>query len=158
MTLRQCSAPLDRYLRAVPQTGSGFARSNNVSAPNCLLALQLIAKYWKYNLFSGDHLLNRLPTPQHTTFTTSFGVTFGTFVCFDLTYRDPAVALVDEGITDFVFSTYWINGHVFTATAIQQAFSRAQNVNLIASNVGVCTSNCGGGKHALSSTLLDRLS
>ena len=48
---------------------------------------QLLAKYWKYNLFSGDFLFNRLNAPVPTTFKSSFGVRFGFFICFDLIYR-----------------------------------------------------------------------
>ena len=42
----------------------------------------LVAKYWKQNLFF-EPVFDVPSEPVFTTFTTDFGVTFGTFTCFD---------------------------------------------------------------------------
>ena len=42
----------------------------------------LVAKYWKQNLFF-EPVFDVPSEPIYTTFTTDFGVTFGTFTCFD---------------------------------------------------------------------------
>ena len=42
----------------------------------------LVAKYWKQNLFF-EPVFDVPSEPMFTTFTTDFGVTFGTFTCFD---------------------------------------------------------------------------
>ena len=42
----------------------------------------LVAKYWKQNLFL-EPVFDAPHEPIFTSFTSDFGVTFGTFICFD---------------------------------------------------------------------------
>lgn len=42
-------------------------------------------------------------------FYTDFGVTFGVFICFDVFFKQPMNSLLDDGVTHFVFPTFWFN-------------------------------------------------
>ena len=75
---------------------------------------ELLAKYHKMHRYLatdciGDgHHEPGGSDPQH--FTTSFGVTFGMLLCYDICFYTPAIQLADtRGIADFVFSTHWEN-------------------------------------------------
>ena len=110
----------------------------------------LLAKYHKTHLFPEDLLyFDRPPSPEMAYFDTSFGVRFGMFICFDIFFQFPSVALVQElGITHFVYSTYWVNtGTVplITAIQMQQAWSRANHAALLASNIGYGYEDSGSG-------------
>ncbi|KAK9504619.1 hypothetical protein O3M35_010915 [Rhynocoris fuscipes] len=107
----------------------------------------LIARYRKYNLF-GEKFLNRTETPDFVTFDTDFGVTFGTFICFDIIFENPAVGLVrDKNITDIVYSTAWFSELPFHAAIQEQnAWAYSNNVNLLASGFNcVNKGNTGSG-------------
>ena len=108
----------------------------------------MIARYHKAHLFGEGQIFDQA-SPVPTTFTTTFGVTFGLFVCFDILYPHPAGDLVKAGITDFIFASWWVNPAPSTNAMIQQqAFSRLNQVNLIASNIGASGANSGGGIYA----------
>ena len=96
----------------------------------------LIAKYHKRNLYGDEIELFNVPSPTpHTVFTTSFGVTFGTFTCYDILYCDPPLELQEMGIRNYIFPTAWGNSFPFyTSTAFQQAWSRRTKSNLLAAN------------------------
>lgn len=68
----------------------------------------IIAVYRKYNLFSEPEVRKPL-RPDVVTFTTDFGVTFGVFICFDLTFAQPVLQMIEDGIKHFVFPTYWFS-------------------------------------------------
>lgn len=54
--------------------------------------------------------MNRQDAPEYVRFTTDFGVTFGTFTCFDIIFEEPAIGLVEKyNVTDFVFPTAWFS-------------------------------------------------
>ena len=82
------------------------------------LAQELLAKYHKMHPYYpsehahciGDgHQQPGLSDP--VTFRTSFGVTFGMAICYDICFHTPAQQLtLDQGVTDVVFSTHWENG------------------------------------------------
>ena len=100
------------------------------------------------------------PGTNPATFTTSFGVTFGQIVCFDLLFRQPGAALaVDDlmhPITDFTFSTLWDNNPglpLAMAPAIQQGWSRMTGSNLLASNGGRGFGGTGSGIYSAGATL-----
>ena len=79
-------------------------------------------------------------------FNTSFGVEFGVFVCYDMTFTSPAEQLVARGIRNFVFSTHWLNEFPLqTATMSQQGWSRFYGANLIASNIADKVKHAGSG-------------
>ncbi|XP_001657370.2 vanin-like protein 1 [Aedes aegypti] len=93
---------------------------------------RVIARYRKFNLF-GEPGINITRWSDITTFDTDFGVTFGTFICFDLMFDEPALQLVRQGITDFIFPTMWFSELPFlTAAQIQQSWAYANNVNFLA--------------------------
>jgi predicted amidohydrolase len=116
----------------------------------------LLAKYHKTHLFPGDYEVFNSPPrdkqPEMVTFKSSFGVTFGMFVCFDIYFRLPATQMAQTtSVTDFVFSTYWVNTAQIPpaiATSVQQAFSRANQVNLLASGIGFGYDYSGSGLYS----------
>lgn len=94
---------------------------------------RVIARYRKYNLFA-EPGINITSWSDAVTFETDFGVWFGTFICFDLMFERPALQLVKQGVTDFIFTTMWFSELPFlTAAQIQQAWAYTHNVNFIAS-------------------------
>jgi hypothetical protein len=108
----------------------------------------LVLKYHKSHLFGGSAVFDEA-MPESASFLSSFGVRFGTFICFDMEYPHPALDLIQAGVTDFLFSSWWVNA-VPSANAVmqQQAWSRLHAVNLIASNTGESSANSGGGIYA----------
>lgn len=68
----------------------------------------VVAKYRKYNLF-GEFTSNKTVTPEVVYFETDFNVTFGTFICFDLTFEIPALTLVRDGVKNYVYNAMWIS-------------------------------------------------
>lgn len=68
----------------------------------------VIARYRKFNLFGEE--VDKPKLPEAVTFETDFGVTFGTFICFDLMFRKPALDMArSKNITDFIFPTMWFS-------------------------------------------------
>lgn len=48
--------------------------------------------------------------PEIVTFDTDFGVKFGTFICFDILFREPAIQLTRvHQVTDIVYPTAWFS-------------------------------------------------
>ena len=104
------------------------------------------AIYHKYHLFGTYPLLNYPKAPEVVKFNLSFGVTFGIFVCFDISFSHPVRNLWEDGVRHFLFSTWWYNSApLFTATMFQQAFSRKFNSVLLAANTGSSYLNSGSG-------------
>ena len=95
----------------------------------------LLARYRKMHLFSIEKTYFNTPLqPEVVTFTTSFGVTFGVFTCFDLLFYDPAIVL-GESVRNIVFPTAWMDGlPTLISVGIQQGWSRALSVNFLAAN------------------------
>ncbi|CRK88417.1 CLUMA_CG002189, isoform A [Clunio marinus] len=97
----------------------------------------IIARYRKFNLFGEE-----VDTPykaEIVTFETDFGVKFGTFICFDLMFRWPALEMVRnvennyEGVTDVIFTTMWFSELPFlTAVQVQQNWAYQNDVNMLA--------------------------
>ena len=52
----------------------------------------LIAKYWKQNLFF-EPVFDVPAEPVFTSFQTDFGVSFGTFICFDSLWEESTELL-----------------------------------------------------------------
>ena len=97
-----------------------------------------LAKYHKVHLFGIENKwLNSPPSCQETTFTTSFGVKFGTFICFDLLFTSSlSLVLQTAGVRNIIYTTFW--GSLFPSlfsTATQQAWSRMTGTNFIAANI-----------------------
>ncbi|KYQ54958.1 Vanin-like protein 1 [Trachymyrmex zeteki] len=95
---------------------------------------KIIARYRKTNLF-GEYQFNVTTIPEIVTFDTDFGVRFGTFICFDILFYEPAIELTRiHQVTDFVYPTAWFSEVPFlTAVQLQAGWSFAENVNLLAS-------------------------
>ncbi|XP_049540236.1 vanin-like protein 1 [Anopheles darlingi] len=92
----------------------------------------VVSRYRKFNLF-GEAGTNTTVYPEIVSFETDFGVRFGHFICFDLMFNEPALELVNVGITDFIFPTMWFSELPFlTAAQIQQGWAFSNNVNLLA--------------------------
>ena len=97
----------------------------------------LLAKYHKAHLYGAESEIFDTPHPTpHVVFNTSFGVTFGTFTCYDILYCDPPLELLNMGVRNFVFPTAWGNSYPFyTSIAFQQAWSWRASSNFLAANL-----------------------
>lgn len=96
----------------------------------------LIAKYHKQNLYSGEKMYFDAGAPSNCVpFHTSFGVTFGTFTCFDLLYNEPGDCMLKMGVKNFVLPTAWGNNFPFyVSIGVQQSWSLKHSVNFLAAN------------------------
>lgn len=98
----------------------------------------LIAKYHKVNLFAGETKVFNPGVYSNNTcisFETSFGVTFGTFTCYDLLFQEPANCLLSKNVQNFVLPTAWGSSYPFyMSIAVQQGWSRKHGVNFLAAN------------------------
>ena len=59
----------------------------------------LVAKYWKQNLFF-EPVFDVPAEPVFTSFTSDFGVSFGTFTCFDVIWEQSVQLLAKAGNTN----------------------------------------------------------
>ncbi|KAK7507945.1 hypothetical protein BaRGS_00000910 [Batillaria attramentaria] len=93
----------------------------------------LVARYHKRDLF-GERQFDT-PDVEYSIFDTPFG-RFGLFTCFDILFYEPAVTLVERGVTNVAFPTAWINGHfpMHGAVQLHSAWARGLGVNLLAAN------------------------
>uniref|UniRef100_A0A6M2DYN1 Putative carbon-nitrogen hydrolase n=1 Tax=Xenopsylla cheopis TaxID=163159 RepID=A0A6M2DYN1_XENCH len=104
----------------------------------------IVARYRKYNLFSEKHF-NTTKAPEHSTFVTDFNVTFGLFTCFDIMFNEPTLAMVREGVKDFIFPTMWFSELPFlTALQVQEYWSHSNDVNLLAAGASNTALGSGG--------------
>lgn len=104
----------------------------------------VVSRYRKYNLF-GEFSLNTTLTPDISTFTTDFNVTFGLFTCFDILFETPALALTRQNVDNIIFPTMWFSELPFlTALQAQQMFSVATNVNFLSSGANSPVRGSGG--------------
>ena len=95
-----------------------------------------VTKYHKFN-FNADlpKIFDAPLAPEHITFTTSFGVTFGIFTCYDILFRDPPLVMVEKRVQNFIFPTAWGSQlPYFVSHAIQQAWSLTTGTTLLAAN------------------------
>ena len=95
---------------------------------------KIIARYRKVNLYMEYPRFDVTDTPEIVTFDTDFGVKFGTFICFDMLFRVPALNLTRiEGVSNFVYPVAWGSEVPFlTALQMQYGWSFSENVNLLA--------------------------
>lgn len=101
-------------------------------------------RYRKFNLF-GEYQLNTTLTPDLTTFTTDYNVTYGLFTCFDIQFETPALTLVRNNITDIIFPTMWYSELPFlTALQVQQMFAQETDVNFLAAGANNRRRGSGG--------------
>ncbi|KAK2887717.1 hypothetical protein Q8A67_015945 [Cirrhinus molitorella] len=95
----------------------------------------IVARYHKQNLYF-EASFDTPPECEYITFNTPFAGRFGTFICYDILFRDPAVTLVKEmGIRQIVFPTAWMNKLPLLASVeFQRAFSYGTGITLLAAN------------------------
>ncbi|XP_058803521.1 vanin-like protein 1 [Phymastichus coffea] len=105
---------------------------------------KVIARYRKYNLF-GEYEKN-ISEAIPTTFDTDFGVTFGTFICFDILFQKPTLNLThDLKVTDILYSTHWFSEMPYLyAIEAQAAWAYANDVNFLASSYNYPKTASGG--------------
>jgi predicted amidohydrolase len=96
----------------------------------------VVGRYRKEHLYY-EPAFNRPINQSAQTFVSSFGVKFGMMICFDIMFDWPASALLDDGVKDVVYSTWWVNMPPFlTGTQVQAGWANASRVNLIAAGSG----------------------
>ncbi|XP_063986075.1 vanin-like protein 1 isoform X2 [Diachasmimorpha longicaudata] len=95
---------------------------------------KIIAKYRKTHLFD-EPQFDILQNPEVATFDTDFNVTFGTFICFDMLFKEPALNLTRiHHVTDIVYSTAWFSELPFLmAIQAQSQWAYSEDVNFLAS-------------------------
>lgn len=96
----------------------------------------LVARYRKQNLYFEAAFDTPLEM-ELVTFSTPFAGRFGVFTCFDIMFREPAVALVENlGVKQLVYPTAWMNQlPLLAAVQFQRSFSYAAAVTILAANV-----------------------
>ncbi|CAL1687896.1 unnamed protein product [Lasius platythorax] len=94
----------------------------------------IIARYRKTNLFMEPHF-DVTSVPEIVTFDTDFGVKFGTFICFDILFYEPALQLTRlHEVTDIAYTTAWFSEAPFlTAVQTHAGWSFSEDVNVLAS-------------------------
>lgn len=94
---------------------------------------ELLAKYHKEHPWYTD-TFDTPPTTEIVTFTTSFGVRFGLFICYDIVHSTPIKDLLAEGVSQFPYSVS------FPVQILEkagfQAWSKQTKATLLASNLG----------------------
>lgn len=96
----------------------------------------ILTKYHKTNLYFEPEF--DVPVNQSPVHFELFGTRFGTIICFDIMFAKPQIEMLKKfGVTEVLFSSWWVNTPpILTATQIQQGWSRAFDLNLLASNSG----------------------
>lgn len=100
---------------------------------------KLVARYHKQHPFLNEmKVVDRPLVPEYITFETPFGK-FGTFICFDALFHDPAVPLVTKYKVDhIVFPTAWFDVlPLFAAFGFHGSWGRGMEVNFLAANTHV---------------------
>ena len=100
---------------------------------------KLVARYHKQHPFLNEmKVVNHPVVPEYITFDTPFGK-FGTFICFDALFHDPAVPLVTQYKVDhIVFPTAWFDVlPLFAAIGFHGSWARGMEVNFLSANTHV---------------------
>mmetsp|Transcript_37498 Transcript_37498/g.42857 ORF Transcript_37498/g.42857 Transcript_37498/m.42857 type:complete len:289 (-) Transcript_37498:109-975(-) len=98
----------------------------------------LLAKYYKMNPWFAK-TFDKPPAEQPTVvFKTSFGVTFGLMVCYDLFCKQPQTDLLKQGVTQFPYSVA-VPG--FAGKSYFERWTAKNGVTLLSSNLGGGASN-----------------
>lgn len=124
---------------------------------------KIIARYRKTNLFV-EPQFNVTTVPEVVIFDTDFGVKFGTFICFDILFYEPALQLTRlHQVTDIVFTTAWFSQTPFlTAVQTQAGWSFSEDVNFLASgynkpDVGSSGSGIYLGRGGIAKTIMSNI-
>ena len=96
-----------------------------------------IAKYYKQHLFAMEsQIFNTSDSYRYITFQVSFGVEFSVFICYDVLFCDPPLDMVNKGIKNFVYSTYWGNRYPhYMSVSVRQGWSWRNKVNVLSSGI-----------------------
>jgi predicted amidohydrolase len=117
---------------------------------------QILAKYHKTHLYY-EVEFNSPEVPDAMYFDASFGVRFGMMICFDIMFETPTNKLLNMGIQNYVFSTWWVNlfgtSLLLTGTEMQNAWATTFGVNIIASGAGTGQFNSGSGIYSSNNIL-----
>lgn len=100
---------------------------------------QLVAKYHKshfartwFHEFETQWTQADEPEPQ---IFEAFGVKFGMFICNDMNFGGPTMQLIEQGVTEILFPTLWVNSVPwYGALGVQDAYSRTYGVNVLGAN------------------------
>lgn len=87
-----------------------FKLSDDFNSNNLFFINNHFFRYRKYNLFV-EPGFSKTDTAELIKFKTDFGVTFGTFICFDIMFKTPSLDLLSkhEDVTDIVYPTAWFS-------------------------------------------------
>eukprot|EP00656_Telonema_subtile_P003702 TRINITY_DN1167_c0_g1_i2.p1 TRINITY_DN1167_c0_g1~~TRINITY_DN1167_c0_g1_i2.p1 ORF type:complete len:519 (+),score=113.15 TRINITY_DN1167_c0_g1_i2:102-1658(+) len=98
---------------------------------------KVLAVYHKSHIWGTAPVVDEPASADPTSFHTSFGVTFGMFVCYDIEFTDWLAPLQAQNINHFVFSTDWMvdSPPAYAIHMLQQGFSRVHNSVLLAANL-----------------------
>lgn len=138
------SSPFGFARTACPSDGFYYWSANVVFASDGSLA----AVYPKAHVF--DTLSFDIPKPSAVSWLdTKTGLTFGTFISFDIEFAQPAQALLLAGVQHYVMDLVWLTNQPpqLTAVMIQQAWAERWGVNLIAANQ-LSQAGIGGGVYS----------
>jgi len=138
------SSPFNFARTACPADGHYYWSSNVVFASDGHIA----AVYPKAHLF--DTFTFDIPKPTPVSWVDAkTGVTFGTFISFDIEFRQPAQSLLLQGVQHYVMDLVWLTNQPpqLTSVMIQQAWAERWGVNLIAAN-GLSRAGIGGGVYS----------
>jgi len=95
---------------------------------------KLLAKYHKMHPF----LIQTFDTPtdkEVVTFETSFGVTFGLFICRDLLHSEPQTSILRErGVTQIAYSVYFFSN--WLSRWYISSWAKKNKATILASNLG----------------------
>lgn len=96
----------------------------------------LVAVYPKTHPFK-KRVFDKPPTANVVTFTTSFGVTFGLFICFDIAFPHPQSDLLALGVTHFPYSVDMASMEIISQVTFTAWSVKQQGATLLASNLGL---------------------
>lgn len=94
----------------------------------------IVAKYHKTHEWPPFKVAYDEPlTSSHISYTSSFGVQFGLFICFDIMFEDPPKVLLQNGIKHFLYAV--AQGDAGKTTIIEP-WSEHNSATVLASNLG----------------------
>jgi pantetheine hydrolase len=97
----------------------------------------LLAKYHKHNPWFTKTFDE--PDKEVVTFETSFGVTFGLFICYDIFCKEPQQSLKEQGVTHFCYSVCLPVDNFITRWYYQH-WAKNNDATILVSNLGGCGS------------------
>lgn len=97
---------------------------------------EFIRRYRKFNTYA--EIFDKAPNMERVFFDTEFG-RFGIVTCFDILFKEPTLGLAEENKIDtLLFPTWWYDQvPLLTAVQVQDAWSTALGVNMLAANVHI---------------------